>query len=396
MHHCQPQLVVKIDEQVFPLIKHPNKPLHFQPFGVAGFNRFNDLHKPSICLFIPFGNDIVTAMVVVLVDGCAGVFLHHFLHELKHNLALVLQGFALDFQRRVVCQRRNHIVVCSYDAVPVGYHIYYSDDAFTSTDDDGVALKIVYPSQDGYMLNLLQAGASAHVAVVAVGTNGAKSPLSAVVPITGGEADTDADGIPDWYCDQYRLWGEEGENKDIADSDDDGDQIPNLNEFNNNTDPTNPCDPMPILNASSTTVIDAERFLIYGLEPGMTQANFESNYVSINGFARLNFNLASGGFGTGTRVGFTNNATDYEMAVYRIVIFGDVNGDANIDTGDAGLIVDYENFFIDWDPLVDTDYMTAADLNGDGNVDTADAGLIVDVENFLLTIDQTTGLTVPL
>ncbi|HPS56267.1 MAG TPA: dockerin type I domain-containing protein, partial [Sedimentisphaerales bacterium] len=77
---------------------------------------------------------------------------------------------------------------------------------------------------------------------------------------------------------------------------------------------------------------------------------------------------------------------------YTLVLFGDLNGDGNVDTADAGLIVDYENFLVEWDPAQDAAYLKAADLNGDGNVDTADAGLIVDVENFLLTIDQTTGL----
>lgn len=99
--------------------------------------------------------------------------------------------------------------------------------------------------------------------------------------------------------------------------------------------------------------------------------------------------------GTGCVVQLLNNAgTLLDEKI--IEVYGDVNGDGNIDTSDAGLIVDYENFLIDWDPLVDDAYLTAADLNGDGNVDTSDAGLIVDVENFLLTVDQTTGLTVPL
>ncbi len=64
----------------------------------------------------------------------------------------------------------------------------------------------------------------------------------------------------------------------------------------------------------------------------------------------------------------------------------------NIDTSDAGIIIDYENFLIFWDQPDDALYLKAADLNGDGNIDTADAGIIVDFENFLLTINQTTGL----
>ena len=62
MHRSKPQLIVKISEQVVPLIKRPDKSAHFPAFGIAGFNRFVDLRKPSVCLFIPFGNDIVTTM----------------------------------------------------------------------------------------------------------------------------------------------------------------------------------------------------------------------------------------------------------------------------------------------------------------------------------------------
>jgi len=34
----------------------------------------------------------------------------------------------------------------------------------------------------------------------------------------------------------------------------------------------------------------------------------------------------------------------------------------------------------------------AADVNGDGNIDSADAGIVVDYSNWFVGIDQTTGL----
>jgi len=45
-----------------------------------------------------------------------------------------------------------------------------------------------------------------------------------------------------------------------------------------------------------------------------------------------------------------------------------------------------------WDPLNDAALFKAGDVNGDGNIDSADAGLLVDCENFLLGVDQVTGL----
>lgn len=99
---------------------------------------------------------------------------------------------------------------------------------------------------------------------------------------------------------------------------------------------------------------------------------------------------AVGGLGTGTTVNATLGGDTVES--YTLIIFGDLNGDSNIDSSDAGCIVDYENFLLNWDPVFESARLFAADVNGDGNIDSSDAGIIVDVENFLLTIDQTTGL----
>jgi len=75
-----------------------------------------------------------------------------------------------------------------------------------------------------------------------------------------------------------------------------------------------------------------------------------------------------------------------------VVIFGDVNGDANIDSSDAALITDFENFAVAWTLPNDAAYLKAADLSGDGNVDSSDAALVTDAENFTVAIDQVTGL----
>lgn len=143
--------------------------------------------------------------------------------------------------------------------------------------------------------------------------------------------------------------------------------------------------------SGKSTVIDRKANFIYGLTPGIAVHEFESDWVETVGHVTLAYDPEVKTLGTGTRVDVLD---DFGVVLesYYIVIFGDVNGDSNIDTGDAGLIVDYENFLIPWDPIVDAAVFEAADVNGDGNIDTGDAGIIVDVENFLLTIDQTTGL----
>ncbi|HOU09306.1 MAG TPA: leucine-rich repeat protein [Clostridiales bacterium] len=140
----------------------------------------------------------------------------------------------------------------------------------------------------------------------------------------------------------------------------------------------------------STTVIDRKAKFIYGLQPGMSVDVFEHDYIELVGGARIEYVPKTSQITTGTRINVYN---DHNALIdsYVVVIFGDVNGDGNIDTGDAGLIVDFENFFITWDPEADAALYFAADLNGDGNIDTADAGIVVDCENFLLAIDQVTG-----
>lgn len=138
-------------------------------------------------------------------------------------------------------------------------------------------------------------------------------------------------------------------------------------------------------------VADSVNGLIWGLEPGTLKTFFESA-VDMGADIRIEYSTDNASLGTGVEVSLIDTATGGVLETYRIVVFGDVNGDANIDSGDAGLIVDFENFIVTWDPFADAAFYKAADLNGDGNVDAADAGLIIDAENYLLAIDQATGL----
>jgi len=142
----------------------------------------------------------------------------------------------------------------------------------------------------------------------------------------------------------------------------------------------------------SVAMVNFQTNFIYGLSPGVS--TLEGFLEPAAGYIFEYLPIESG-FGTGTIVNIRENVESGSIAEsYTVVIFGDVNGDGNIDTGDTGLIIDYENFLVDWNPTEDAAYLKAADLNGDENVDTTDAGLIVDAENFLLTVDQTTGLAV--
>ncbi|MGI6249401.1 MAG: leucine-rich repeat protein [Acutalibacteraceae bacterium] len=156
-------------------------------------------------------------------------------------------------------------------------------------------------------------------------------------------------------------------------------------------DNNTPFIPLCLMSASnSECVVEWGSNIICGLTPGIV--SLEDCAQAAPGH-NMEYVPAAGGFGTGTVVNVMNN--DEVVESYTIVIYGDVNGDGNIDAMDTGCIIDYENSLITWDPVADAAVLRAADLNGDGNIDAVDAAIAVDAENYRLTIDQTTGTTLP-
>ena len=146
---------------------------------------------------------------------------------------------------------------------------------------------------------------------------------------------------------------------------------------------------MPV--EGSGCVINRDNGTIYGLAPGIT--SLEGYALAAPGYD-IAYVPTACGFGTGTVVNVMLGSEISESFI--IIIFGDVNGDGNIDAMDATCIMDYENFMLDWDPAEDAAALSAADLNGDGNIDSGDAAFVVDFENYFADIDQTTGQAYPL
>ena len=133
------------------------------------------------------------------------------------------------------------------------YNVYYSESAFTDKNAEDVIVRSFDAGSTELVLNLLERGRTVYAAVEIVLEDGTRSPLSDIILI-GGEADSDGDGIPDWYCDKYHLWPKDGEEKDIANSDDDGDGLTNLQEYQGGSDPTNPNDPVHTTNVSVESI----------------------------------------------------------------------------------------------------------------------------------------------
>ncbi len=140
------------------------------------------------------------------------------------------------------------------------YNVYYSESEFTGKDAENVIVRSFHADSTELVLDLLERGRTVYAAVEIVLEDGTRSELSDIILI-GGEADSDGDGIPDWYCNKYLLWGLDGEDKDIAGSDDDGDGLTNLEEYLGGSDPTDPNDPVHTTNVPvasiSTSVSEA-------------------------------------------------------------------------------------------------------------------------------------------
>ncbi|HZK39164.1 MAG TPA: InlB B-repeat-containing protein [Clostridia bacterium] len=142
----------------------------------------------------------------------------------------------------------------------------------------------------------------------------------------------------------------------------------------------------------STTVVNSVENRICGLKAGITFEEFKDDFVTVTGNASLIISSTTGSFGTGTKVEVVDNETQTVIENFTVIIFGDVNGDGNIDGIDAGILIDVENYANDWDPITAAAFIKAGDLNGDGNLDSVDAGIITDEANHKSVLDQTTGL----
>ena len=155
--------------------------------------------------------------------------------------------------------------------------------------------------------------------------------------------------------------------------------------------------------AGSTTVIDRDNMVIYGLQERMSEATYNT-YLDVEGDGHFTVTATANGFGTGTVIELYDNVTGQLLETYYVVIFGDLNGDSRVDATDVSLANDEVLSVTGWSlkqvysngVLVDNPdykvYMTmAADLNGDGRIDSIDTSIISNRALALTYIDQVTG-----
>ncbi len=143
----------------------------------------------------------------------------------------------------------------------------------------------------------------------------------------------------------------------------------------------------------SDTVIDRDSGLIYGLEENLT--SLDDRIIGIDG-ATFEVVKSDGSFcGTGTAVKVIKNST--VVKTYKVVIFGDLDGNASVATEDADILVNYLNYWLPvWNEPAYYCYIFAGDVYHDGIPDENDCCVIRDCANWASVIDQKTGFAHPI
>lgn len=145
-----------------------------------------------------------------------------------------------------------------------------------------------------------------------------------------------------------------------------------------------------------TTVIDragltvdkydaaTSQWYVYGLEIGINQEKLESKYIDVQGDGYAKITVLNPNFGTktgtGTIIDVYDNVTGKLVESFRVIIFGDLNGDARVDSTDDSIASDEILGITSWQYASSPQYThyikKAADLNCDGRVNVTDGSSI--------------------
>ncbi len=122
---------------------------------------------------------------------------------------------------------------------------------------------------------------------------------------------------------------------------------------------------------------------IYGFEEGV-MAEDARELIKFVGAAELKIYETRNGFGTGTMIQFVSTKTGEILCTYTVLVFGDANGDAVIDTYDVAHITEVVNS--GYDPSVLE--LKVLDLFKDGYIDAMDVSIMISLANMDATLKQ--------
>ena len=144
--------------------------------------------------------------------------------------------------------------------------------------------------------------------------------------------------------------------------------------------------------------VDGEsKWYVYGLEEMITEDILLDEYIDVSGDGRIVVEYDTYQHapytGTGTTIKVYDNVTGELVESFRIIIFGDLNGDAYINAVDTAIATDESLGATEWgnpdnaDTYLEYRFL-AADINMNGRVDGVDAAIIGDDALGGFEIDQ--------
>ena len=153
-------------------------------------------------------------------------------------------------------------------------------------------------------------------------------------------------------------------------------------------------------NAECTTVIDRagltvddyvegeSKWYVYGLVTGINKTTLEDKYIDVSGDGHAEIIILNENYGektgTGTIINVYDDVTGKIVETFRVIIFGDLNGDARVDATDDSMISDEIMGVTSWSYQTSPEYIDyrkkAANLtaitSGDNRVDVTDGTCI--------------------
>ncbi len=122
---------------------------------------------------------------------------------------------------------------------------------------------------------------------------------------------------------------------------------------------------------------------IYGFEEGTMEADARE-LIKFVGPAELKIYETKNGFGTGTMIQFISTENGEILGTYTVLVFGDANGDAVVDTFDVAYIIEVVNSGEE----PETIELAVLDLFKDGYVDAMDVSIMISLGNMDATLMQ--------
>lgn len=138
----------------------------------------------------------------------------------------------------------------------------------------------------------------------------------------------------------------------------------------------------------ASTVIDADRSFIYGLELALTQTALLQDYLGVRGDGRLELDSNQGFVGTGAKVRLVDNASGETLQEYTVILFGDLDGDGMVSNQDVVAAKNMHAQIVEYsmqDPAA-----FAGDLFEDGMFSNQDIIILKNMLAGLITLDQAT------